>query len=189
MKVDKELCKVMRFGRKVIRDEDLILRSKLQTLLFKLQWRKFQRLTTLSCLCMFFMFSCLKTPVMAHSDHLYIDLRVIAQIESSNNPKAYNKRTRATGLYQITPICLKDYNQSHKVEYSLIDMYDPKKARIVASWYLGKRIPQMLKHYKQPITIDTILWAYNAGIGLVVKGILPVETQNYIAKYERITND
>ena len=41
----------------------------------------------------------------------------------------------------------------------------------------------MLKHYKKEVNIDNILWAYNAGIGKVIKEIKPEETKNYIIKY------
>lgn len=117
-----------------------------------------------------------------------VDLNVIAQIESSGSINAYNKRTGATGLYQITPICLKDYNQFHKDKRSMSEMYDPYFAQMVASWYLNIRIPQLLIHYKLPVTVRNILWAYNAGIGNVVKKRMPKETQDYIVKYENLKN-
>jgi len=41
-----------------------------------------------------------------------IDMDAIATIESSNNPKAFNEQSGARGLYQITPLCLKHYNQA-----------------------------------------------------------------------------
>jgi len=112
-----------------------------------------------------------------------INLSKIAYIESRNNPLAYNKYSGARGIYQITPICLKDYNNYHKVKYNLDDLFIPKINRIIASWYLEIRIPQMLKHYKKEVNIDNILWAYNAGIGKVIKEIKPEETKNYIIKY------
>jgi len=112
-----------------------------------------------------------------------INLSKIAYIESRNNPLAYNKHSGARGIYQITPICLKDYNNYHKVKYNLDDLFIPKINRIIASWYLEIRIPQMLKHYKKEVNIDNILWAYNAGIGKVIKEIKPEETKNYIIKY------
>ena len=114
-----------------------------------------------------------------------IDLDIIAYIESSDNALAYNKTTQATGLYQITPICLADYNQYHKQKYKLSDMYKPDIAYIVASWYMNIRIPQMLRYYNKPIIIDNILTSYNVGISYVVKNKqLPMETINYIKKYK-----
>lgn len=115
-----------------------------------------------------------------------INLSIIATIESNNNPNAYNKTSKAVGMYQITPICLKDYNQLNKNQFQLSEMFEPNKAKIVANWYLNKRIPQLLRHYRIIDTIDNRLWAYNAGIGRVVKNIKPLETRNYIIKYHKL---
>ena len=116
-----------------------------------------------------------------------INLDIIKQIESSNNPLAYNKTTKATGLYQITPICLREYNNYNKADYILSDMYNPVLCYKVAEWYLNKRIPQMLKYYNKPITLEAVLISYNAGIAYVVYNKpLPEETKNYIRKYKQI---
>ncbi len=113
-----------------------------------------------------------------------IDLSIIARIESSGNPHAYNPRTKAVGVYQITPICLKDYNNHHKVKFTIQDMYNPDKAYIVANWYLNKRIPQMLRHYHITDVTRHRLICYNYGIGHLRKGdSLPIETKDYIKKY------
>ena len=93
---------------------------------------------------------------------VYIDLAKISRIESSNNPKAYNKRSKATGLYQITPICLKEYNNFHKEkQYSMKDLYDKDINEAIAGWYLNVRISQMLRYYDKPDTIENRLIAYN----------------------------
>lgn len=133
-----------------------------------------------------------------------IDLSIIMQIESNGNPNAYNKQSGAIGLYQITPICLKEYNQVNgekcfsspfgiqgterfEIRYLTIsDLYNPIINERVAEWYLNIRIPQLLNYYHKPITIDNILWAYNAGIGNVIKGKMPRETRNYIKKYHEL---
>jgi len=112
-----------------------------------------------------------------------VDLNIIASIESSNNPLAYNSRTKATGLYQITPICLQDYNNYHSVKYTLDDMYDADKSLVVADWYLNDRIPQMLRYYGHTVNLTNTLIAYNWGIGHVGE-TLPKETSDYIKKYE-----
>jgi hypothetical protein len=67
------------------------------------------------------------------------------------------------------------------------DMYNPSKAYVVANWYLNERIPNMLRFYKLPDTVKHRIWAYNAGIGCLRKGVLPDETQKYIAKYNKLT--
>lgn len=122
----------------------------------------------------------------AHAED--VDLRAIAEIESSNNPDAVNPRTDAIGLYQITPVCVRDYNQFHTFQYTIEKMFEPHMAWNVANWYLNQRIPSMLRHYKIPDTLDNRLWAYNAGIGKVVRGVMPKESRAYIAKYKLIEN-
>lgn len=112
-----------------------------------------------------------------------IDLSRISMIESSNNPKAYNKHSGASGMYQITAICLADYNQFHKRKLNMQDMFDRDKCRTIAEWYLNKRIPQMLTHYKHTVSIKNILIAYNYGIKNI-NNPLPKETRDYIRKYE-----
>ena len=114
-----------------------------------------------------------------------IELEVIKQIESSGDPLAFNARSGARGLYQITKICLKDFNQRNNDSYTMAEMYNPVKNEAVARWYIYKRIPQMLNYYDIPITVDSVLWAYNAGIGRVIKGELPSETVEYIRRYKR----
>jgi len=116
-----------------------------------------------------------------------INMRAIATIESSNNPSAYNTRSKATGLYQITPICLADFHDYHDKRYTLEDMLDPDKCYEVAHWYLNDRIPRMLKYYGLKLTINNILIAYNAGINyLITERKLPRETINYIKKYNKV---
>ena len=120
---------------------------------------------------------------------ILIILSIIAQIESNNNPTAYNPKTQAVGLYQITPICLKEYNSYHKTKYTKKDLFNPKINKKIAFWYLNKRIPQMLKYYGYKITVENILICYNWGIGNFIKWKqgrikkLPKETRDYLRKY------
>ena len=115
-----------------------------------------------------------------------IDMEVIKQIESSGNPYAYNSRSNARGLYQITPICLKEYNNYHLVKYTSEDLYDAEINYEIANWYLNTRIPQMLKHFKKPVNVENILISYNAGISYVVQNKeIPTETINYLKKYKK----
>ena len=112
-----------------------------------------------------------------------IDMSIIAQIESSNNPDAYNEVSGATGMYQITIPALADFNNYHKKsKYTLSEMFVPKKGYSVASWYMNTRIPQLLKHYGYEDTIDNRLIAYNWGISNTSKPLCK-ETRNYIRKY------
>ena len=121
-----------------------------------------------------------------------VDINIIAKIESNGNPLAYNFKSGAMGLCQITSICYWEYIQL--VDKSLGEpyikghhpLYDPETNCRIADWYLNVRIPQMLKAKHQAISLENILWAYNAGIGKVVKGIMPRETRNYIRKYKQL---
>ena len=113
-----------------------------------------------------------------------ISMIKIAMLESSGDPTAYNRHTMAVGMFQITPICVEDYNQFHKKKYEHYEMFNPIKAYKVADWYINKRIPQLLRHYNKPVTTENILAAYNNGASRVGK-ILRKETKNYIKKYKR----
>ena len=116
-----------------------------------------------------------------------VDMTAIATIESSNNPYSYNYDSKATGLYQITPICIKDYNRLNKRKYTIDNMFDFKMSYRVANWCMNTRIPSLLKHYHLEDSIVNRLWAYNAGISFVRRQIMPDETKNYIIKYEDLT--
>jgi len=124
-----------------------------------------------------------------------IDMQIIKKIESSGNPKAFNKITQARGLYQITPIVVEDYmiygyaKNAYCLDYqikikNLDDLFNPIINYQIAYWYLNKRIPQMLKSYGLPVTLENILWSYNAGISNVRKNILPKETKDFITRYK-----
>ena len=118
-----------------------------------------------------------------------VSLEKIKQIESSGNPKAFNKRSKARGLYQITPIVLQEWNNFHpKQKYTPEHLFDAKINEQIARWYLNKRIPQMLKAFKIKDTAANRIISYNAGIGVLrdyLKGKreLPSETKGYLKKY------
>lgn len=117
-----------------------------------------------------------------------ISLPIIAEIESGGNPSAYNPKSKAMGLYQITPICLEDYNNAHPgSEIPLNTLMESTANGKVASWYF-KRIEDMLRHYGLETSLENILTAYNCGIKCVIDGKMPSETSNYIAKYRRLSN-
>lgn len=61
------------------------------------------------------------------------------------------------------------------------DYAKPDNNLEVAAWYLGKRIPAMLRHYGKPVTIENRVIAYNAGIGRVLSGEVPGLTKDYVA--------
>ena len=105
-----------------------------------------------------------------------IDLSIIAQIESNGNTFAdsYRGAKYGRGLHQVSEICLTEYNNYNKTNYKPKDLYIPLINTKIAKWYLNVRIPKMLKAYNISDTLNNRLWAYNAGIGRVVKGIKPI---------------
>jgi soluble lytic murein transglycosylase-like protein len=116
----------------------------------------------------------------------YININRIIHIESRGNSKAYNKGSGARGICQITPICLKEWNNFHKQEqYTLEDLWNKEINIKIAEWYLNVRIPQMLRIYKMEVTTRNILIAYNAGIKRVFHWMIPNETVKYIYEYNK----
>lgn len=119
-----------------------------------------------------------------------INMDAIRLIESAGCDTAVNPKSGATGAYQITKICLEDYNRKHKVRYSIDDLKKYEINHRVASWYLNTRIPELLKAFSITISIETILVAYNAGITYCKNSMraLPPETVKYIEKYKTLEN-
>lgn len=118
-----------------------------------------------------------------------IDASILIRIESAGNLKAINKKTQARGLFQITPIVLKEYNDHHDTNISENDLFLGTINTIIAHWYLEVRIPELLRHFNQPITTQRILWAYNAGIKNVIEGRIPKETREYINRYNKLREE
>ena len=114
-----------------------------------------------------------------------INLDAISFIESSNDPNAFNESSQAAGLFQITPICLAHYNDTHSTEFTVNDLFTPSRNREIAEWYfwwLSDRCD----------SVEEILIAYNFGYGNLRKYRagkvkLPRETRSYIAKYNALT--
>lgn len=120
-----------------------------------------------------------------------VSMDIVQKIESSGNPAAYNRSSKAKGLYQITPVVLLEYNKAHPWDIIGDDeLFLPDRNEKVAKWYLFKRIPQMLVYFNKPVTVRNVLICYNAGINYVVKNKpLPNETLNYIQKYKAEIDD
>lgn len=127
--------------------------------------------------------------VNAHAE-VIIDLDAIAQIESSGCKNKISKRPgdESYGCHQITPGTLSEFNAYNKKSYTKSDLLDDKISEEVAGWYLNKRIPSMIRHFKKSDTVDNRLIAYNAGIAYVKNGKpLPAITKKYLEKYARLT--
>lgn len=112
-----------------------------------------------------------------------IDLNIIQEIESHGNPKAFNKRSGARGLYQITPICLKHFNSVHGTDYSLEMLFDVEINTKIAKWYISW-LEERCDSDKE------VLIAYNFGLKNMRRWKagekqLPKETSDYLIKYEK----
>jgi hypothetical protein len=66
-------------------------------------------------------------------------------VESSNNPMAYNPLEKATGIAQVRPIRLLDYNQRTGKDYKLRDCYNTKISKEIWLYYITKFRPDDLK--------------------------------------------
>ena len=84
-------------------------------------------------------------------------------VESSNKPKAINRRTVARGLTQITPIAWKELLKHHRSKYKGLcfrqDIYRPEVAKQAGEDYLYI-IQGHLKAKRMPVTLDNVLAAY-----------------------------
>jgi soluble lytic murein transglycosylase-like protein len=115
-------------------------------------------------------------------------LEAIIMTESSGDPNAYNPKSGARGLTQITPIAWKDLVNHFPSKYRDLDyktdIFRPDVSRRAGADYLAI-IKKYLKNSDMPITTDNILSAYNWGIGNLKKyglGNAPKETLKYIQK-------
>ena len=116
-----------------------------------------------------------------------IDLQIIAKIESSNNPLAYNQRSGARGMYQFRKIAWLDVQQNFPelAKYPFSYAYKPQVARLFAKAYFVL-VDRYLRHYGLKTSLSNQLLCYNQGIGLTRKGIVSKESANYILKYQRL---
>lgn len=120
----------------------------------------------------------------------------IIETESSGNPRAHNRRTDARGLMQITPVVLREWNTHNPNNpYTTEDLFNGEINRQIGEWYLGTRIPEMLRANNLQDTTPNRLAAYNWGIGNLTRigevddqtrSQLPAETRRYI---ERVTGN
>jgi soluble lytic murein transglycosylase-like protein len=78
-----------------------------------------------------------------------------------------------------------DFNRINKEDYGPNDLFDPQINARIAHWYMNTRIPSLFKGIGIADTVEHRLWAYNAGLGALKRGIKPKETRLYIAKYHK----
>lgn len=103
----------------------------------------------------------------------------MGQQESKYNPMAFNKTSKARGLFQVTPIVLKDYNSKTNHNYTEKDLYNPEINTEIAAWSFNKN-RTYLKNYGVEPTMENLIRAFNSGCGKVRDGLYPQETIEYV---------
>jgi hypothetical protein len=78
----------------------------------------------------------------------------VAMVESHGDDNAYNKKERATGRYQIRPICLREFNRQTGIHYTLKEMHDPIKSKSVFLYFASQH------HYSE---VEKISRVWNGG--------------------------
>lgn len=104
--------------------------------------------------------------------------------ESRFKSTAYNKKTKATGVFQICQDGLTDYNDWNGTNYTLEDMYDIKTNIEVAMWNFKQQAYYLRR---QPVvTYSDCIISYNTGVGYFKKykdywydGWNPIDNTNY----------
>jgi len=92
-----------------------------------------------------------------------IDERAHIMIESSGNQYAVGKDGER-GLYQCSPIGLRDYNNSHpECPLTPDDLFSRVWSHKVWNWMVTVMIPRRLEFYQVEITDTNVLFAYNLG--------------------------
>ena len=122
-----------------------------------------------------------------------VNLNAIIQIESSGNPFAVSK-DGCIGLMQVSESVRQEYNYGKTLVnfMSKYDLFNPAYNVSIGNWYLNTRIPQYLKAYKIPDTIENRLICYHDGIGNLIKykqgkRSLGPMMLGYLWKYKRLT--
>jgi len=109
-------------------------------------------------------------------------MSIIKHLESSGYERA--ESCCARGLYGVGKPALAEYNQKFGTSFTYDDLFVGHINALVGWWYMGIRIPQMLRYFDIEDTIENRLIAYNAGINyLVEKKRIPDETVEYLKRY------
>ena len=113
-------------------------------------------------------------------------LPIIIQAESSGNPNVIGSAGEI-GLYQISPILLKDYNSHLKKNFVKSEyLFRPYVNEMIARWQLNNIINALKKH-NLPIDKAHICFGYNSGIGNMIKYPVPRRHKNLI--YKKVYTD
>jgi len=92
-----------------------------------------------------------------HAANMDDFFNALAKVESSNNPKAINKKENALGVYQIRPAYFKDAN----VKGNHGQVFDPVFARQVCEAYFKKYEKKALDNGD----FETLARCHNGGCG------------------------
>jgi hypothetical protein len=119
-------------------------------------------------------------------------LEALIQVESSNNPRAYNRHTQARGLTQITPVAWRELRKHYRSKYVNLnfweDMCKSQVAREAGTDYLYL-LQKVLKAKRIPVTLDNLLAAYVWGPqNLAENGIhnAPRVVKRYVSQVKRL---
>lgn len=83
--------------------------------------------------------------------------------ESRFLPTAHNRRTNATGLLQICPLALQDYNDWNGTHYTMEDMYNIELNIEVGVWNLMQQAYYLRR--EPTVTYKDCVIAFNTGVG------------------------
>lgn len=123
-----------------------------------------------------------------------INLKAIAFIESSNNPRAINKLDHggigSRGLFQISDALRRDYNRLNKKSVSPQDLFIPEINTSIAKWAFDFYYPLILKKtLRLSVTTENLIICHNAGCGALKRSSLNKTTKNYLKKYRSLVNE
>ena len=131
--------------------------------------------------------------VIPEEKALSINLDKVMQIESSGGKNNYNETSGARGPFQFMKKTWLDIISRMGKNWTWEDAWDLEKSREAADYYYNVRIPQMLRYYDIPDSIETRIASYDWGIGYLSNAwnkykenwieVSPTETKEYIQKY------
>ncbi len=113
-----------------------------------------------------------------------VDMYRLAVIESGVNPDLHNRAEKRVGLYQVPVEALREYNRFSGTYLTVNDLFCPRVNHRVASWYLDRRLPGLLRRYGREVNTRNVLVAYRLGPAYVVQDRpLPRPGEEYLEKY------
>jgi hypothetical protein len=140
-----------------------------------------------------------KTTPKVKTSKNHIDMDIVAFLESTNNPNAYNKKSGARGLCQIKEDTWNECIKRMKVDWDYWQCWNNAgKSKRVGNFYMNKRIPYMLKYYGLTDYPAMRLICYNWGIGKVLTArekkdnlsdVLHEDTIKYIDDYKTLKEE